>query len=83
MISTSYTSSLILFIVTFAVIFGILKIIKPNFFINNNKKFILWKALLYSIIISVIFTIFITIISIKVENACNVKPPIQKNIIFA
>lgn len=82
MTSTSYTSSLILFIVTFAVIFGILKIIKPNLLITKNKKFILWKALLYSIIISVIFTIFITIISIKVENSCNVKPPIQKNIIF-
>lgn len=67
--TSTYISSLILFIVTFLVIFGILKIIKPQFFINDNKKFILWKALLYSIIISVIFTIFITIISIKVENS--------------
>ena len=64
-----YISSLILFIVTFLLIFGILKIIKPDFLINKNKKFILWKALLMSIIISVIFTIFITIISIKVENS--------------
>jgi len=64
-----YISSLILFIVTFLVIFCILKIIKPDFLINENKKLILWKALLYSIIISAIFTIFITIISIKVENS--------------
>jgi|688.fasta_scaffold22978_8 hypothetical protein len=64
-----YISSLILFIVTFLVIFCILKIIKADFLINENKKLILWKALLYAIIISAIFTIFITIISIKVENS--------------
>jgi hypothetical protein len=81
--TSTYISSLILFIVTFLVIFGILKIIKPDFLIKKNRKFILWKALLYSIIISAIFTIFITIISIKVENVSSVKPPIQKNIIFA
>jgi len=67
--TNTYISSLILFLVTLLVIFGILKIIKPDCLINDNKKFILWKALLYSIIISIIFTIFITIISIKVENA--------------
>ena len=60
--TSTYISSLILFIVTFLVIFGILKIIQPNFLIKDNKKLILWKALLYSIIISVIFTIIITII---------------------
>jgi hypothetical protein len=64
-----YISSLILFIVTFLVIFCILKIIKPDFLINENKKLILWKVLLYAIIISAIFTIIITIISIKVENS--------------
>ena len=73
--TSTYISSLILFIVTFLVIFGILKIIQPNFLIKDNKKFILWKALLYSIIISVIFTIFITIISIKVENSTS---PVKK-----
>ena len=71
-----YISSLILFIVTFLLIFGILKIIKPDFLINKNKKFILWKSLLYSIIISVIFTIFITILSIKVENSSS---PVKNN----
>jgi hypothetical protein len=64
-----YISSLILFIVTFLVIFSILKIIKPDFLINENKKLILWKVVLYAIIISAIFTIIITIISIKVENS--------------
>lgn len=78
--TSTYISSLILFIVTFLVIFGILKIIKPDFLIKKNKKFILWKALLYSIIISAIFTIFITIISIKVENISNLKlSPRQNN----
>ena len=74
--TSTYISSLILFIVTFLVIFGILKIIKPQFVINDNKKFILWKSLLYSIIISVIFTIFITILSIKVENSSS---PVKNN----
>ena len=64
-----YISSLILFIVTFLVIFCILKIIKPDFLINENKKLIMWKVVLYAIIISAIFTIIITIISIKVENS--------------
>jgi hypothetical protein len=64
-----YISSLILFIVTFLVIFSILKIIKPDFLINENKKLIMWKVVLYAIIISAIFTIIITIISIKVENS--------------
>lgn len=78
--TSTYISSLILFIVTFLVIFGILKIIKPDFLIKKNRKFILWKALLYSIIISAIFTIFITIISIKVENISNLKlSPRQNN----
>ena len=77
MIST-YISSLILFIVTFLVIFGILKIIKPDFLIKK-RKFILWKALLYSIIISALFTIFITIISIKVDNVYSLKQPPRQN----
>ena len=64
-----YISSLILFIVTFLVIFCILKIIKADFLINENKKLIMWKVVLYAIIISAIFTIIITIISIKVENS--------------
>jgi hypothetical protein len=51
------------------VIFSILKIIKPDFLINENKKLIMWKVVLYAIIISAIFTIIITIISIKVENS--------------
>jgi hypothetical protein len=73
--SSTYISSLILFIVTFLVIFSILKIIKPAFLIRDNKKFILWKALLYTIIISIIFTMFITIISIKVDNSTS---PVKK-----
>jgi presenilin-like A22 family membrane protease len=77
--TSTYISSLILFIVTFLVIFGILKIIKPDFLIKKNRKFILWKALLYSIIISAIFTIFITIISIKVENVSSVKQSARQN----
>jgi hypothetical protein len=63
-----YISSLILFIVTFFVLFNILKIIKPYFIINENKKLVLWKELLYPILISALFTIFITIISISVKN---------------
>ena len=62
-----YISSLILFIVTFLVIFCILKILKPDFLINENKKLILWKELLYPVMISAIFTTFITIISISVK----------------
>ena len=77
--TSTYISSLILFLVTFLVIFGVLKIIKPDWLINNDKKLILWKILLYSIIISSIFTIFITIISIKVEYICSLKPSTQKN----
>ena len=65
---STYISALILFLVTEIVIYGILKLTSPLVVLNIDKKFSIQKAVIVSTIISVIFTIIISYISIKIEE---------------
>jgi hypothetical protein len=65
-------SSIILFIVTFSVIFGIFKIIQPSYTIVNTK-FDIKRTVYISIGISFIFTLVIVLISNKVDAALALK----------
>ena len=66
-----FISAVVLFLVTTIVIYTILKLLNSTN--NPEKKFNLWKILLQSSLISAIFTVFITIISIKVEKKISLK----------
>jgi len=61
-----FISAVVLFLVTTIVIYSILKLLTSTS--KPEKKVNLWKILLQSSLISLIFTVFITIISIKVEK---------------
>ena len=61
-----FISSIVLFLVTTSVIYNILKLLTSTSKIDKKNN--LSKTLLKSSLISAIFTIFITIISIKVEK---------------
>ena len=65
---STYISALILFLVTEIVIYGILKFTSPLVVLNIDKKFSIQKAVIVSTIISVIFTMIISYISIKIEE---------------
>ncbi len=65
-------SSIILFIVTFSVIFGIFKIIQPSYTIVNTK-FDIKRTVYISMGISFIFTLVIVLISNKVDAALALK----------
>ena len=65
---STYTSALILFLVTAIVIYGILKLTTPSVVLSCDKKFSTQKTLVLSVIISAIFTIFISYISIRIEQ---------------
>ena len=62
---TIITSSFFLFIVTTIVAYGILRL---SMFVNIKDSIIVWKTILYAMIFSIIFTIFITFISIKIDK---------------
>jgi hypothetical protein len=72
---STYTSALILFIVTGIVIYGILKITSPPVVLNVDKKFSIKKGIVVSTIISLTFTLMILFISIKIEQN---KPTVPK-----
>ena len=65
---STYTSALILFLVTEIVIYGILKITSPSVVVNVDKKFSIQKGIAVSTIISLTFTLIILYISIKIEQ---------------
>ena len=65
---STYTSALILFLVTEIVIYGILKITSPSVVVNVDKKFSIQKGIAVSTIISITFTLIILYISIKIEQ---------------
>lgn len=65
-------SSIVLFVVTFSVIFGIFKIIQPSYTIVNTK-FDIKRTVYISIGISFIFTLVIVLISNKVDAALALK----------
>jgi len=65
-------SSLVLFIVTFSVIFGIFKIIQPSYTIVNSK-FSIRRTVYISMGISLIFTMFIVLVSNRVDSALAAK----------
>lgn len=68
--SGTISGSIILFIVTTIVITFIFSRINPPYLHQkNNKKINLWKAIGASSIISFIFTLLITIISVKVDKS--------------
>jgi|688.fasta_scaffold722747_2 hypothetical protein len=66
-----FISAVVLFLVTTIVIYNILKLLTSTS--KPEKKVNLWKILLQSSLISAIFTVFITIISIKVEKKISLK----------
>ena len=72
---STYISALILFLVTGIVIYGILKLTSPSFVLNYDKKFSMKKTIVVSTLISAIFTMFISYISIKIQQN---QPTIQK-----
>ena len=65
---STYTSALILFLVTEIVIYGILKITSPSVVVNVDKKFSIQKGIAVSTIISLTFSLIILYISIKIEQ---------------
>jgi|LakMenEpi03Aug12_release.lakeMendotaPanAssembly.Ray.scaffolds.fasta_scaffold4071831_1 hypothetical protein len=65
-------SSIVLFVVTFSVIFGIFKIIQPSYTIVNTK-FDIKRTVYISMGISFIFTLVIVLISNKVDAALALK----------
>jgi hypothetical protein len=65
---STYISSLILFLVTEIVVYGILKLTSPLVVLNIDKKFSIQKAVIVSTMISGMFTIIISYISIKIEE---------------
>jgi hypothetical protein len=65
---STYTGALTLFLVTGIVLYGILKITSPSVVLNVDKKFSIQKAITVSTMISVIFTLIILYISIKIEK---------------
>ena len=71
---STYISALILFLVTEIVIYGILKFTSPLVVLNIDKKFSIQKAVIVSTIISVIFTMIISYISIKIEENKPITP---------
>lgn len=65
---STYISALILFLVTEIVIYGILKLTSPLVVLNIDKKFSIQKAVIVSTMISAIFAIIISYISIKIDQ---------------
>ena len=65
---STYTSALILFLVTGIVIYGIVKITSPSVVLNVDKKFSIQKGIAVSTIISLTFSLIILYISIKIEQ---------------
>lgn len=65
---STYISALILFLVTEIVIYGILNLTSPSFVLNYDKKFSMKKTIVVSTLISAIFTMFISYISIKIQQ---------------
>jgi predicted permease len=65
---STYISALILFLVTGIVIYGILNLTSPSFVLNYDKKFSMKKTIVVSTLISAIFTMFISYISIKIQQ---------------
>ena len=65
---STYISALILFLVTEIVIYGILKLTSPLGVLNIDKKFSIQKAVIVSTMISAIFAIIISYISIKIDQ---------------
>jgi len=65
---STYTSALILFLVTEIVIYGIVKITSPSVVLNVDKKFSIQKGIAVSTIISLTFSLIILYISIKIEQ---------------
>ena len=65
-------SSIVLFVVTFSVIFGIFKIIQPSYTIVNTK-FDIKRTVYISMGISFIFTMFIVLVSNRVDSALAAK----------
>lgn len=64
---TAY-SAVMLFIVSTAFIFGIMRYVEPDIVRKTDRSFCVWKSLLYSSLISALFTIFITIVSLEVDR---------------
>lgn len=65
---STYISALILFLVTGIVIYGILNLTSPSVVLNYDKKFSIKKSIALSTLISAIFTMFISSISIKIQE---------------
>ena len=65
---STYTSALILFLVTEIVIYSIVKITSPSVVLNVDKKFSIQKGIAVSTIISLTFSLIILYISIKIEQ---------------
>jgi hypothetical protein len=62
------SSSITLAVVTTIILFIIFNATKPAFVLNCNKNFSRWKCLLYSLTISIIFTLIIAYISLKIDE---------------
>ena len=71
---STYTSALILFLVTEIVIYGIVKITSPSVVLNVDKKFSIQKGIAVSTIISLTFSLIILYISIKIEQNKPITP---------
>lgn len=74
---STVSSSIILAFATGIVVYGILRATQPAFVVKN-KKFNRWKAIYYASVFSLVFTIIITFISLRVDEQFTKKnnPPL-------
>jgi TctA family transporter len=70
--TATLTSALTLFIVTSTVTYGIFNAVKPEFAMKDKKINIL-KVVYSSFVISLVFTFFITFVSLQVDAQIEIK----------
>jgi cell division protein FtsL len=74
------SSATILFIACLAVVYGVMYSTTPNITLDKEKKFSRWKAVLYALLVSFVFTLTISIFSFYIDNEyAKTTKVVQKN----
>jgi hypothetical protein len=66
--ASTISSATILFIASFALVYGVMYSITPNITIDKDKKFSRWKAVLYAFLLSFIFTLMVSMFSVHIDK---------------